>query len=129
MHTFRYLGARLIAPLVVLAIAGCGPRAGSDQETSAKKLEEAKQAIAAGNTVGALPLLQASIEAQPTIWAYLERAKLHAKEGRDQEASADCEAILLIHPDNQDVKWIKAELKKPADKRFQGSSAAPVRRK
>ena len=129
MHRFHYLSVWLTLSLVVLASAGCGAPAGADRETSAQKLEEAKQAIAAGDTAGALPLLQASIDAQPTIWAYVERAKLYAKEGKDQEANADCEEILKLHPDNQDVVWIKAELKKPADKRFQGAAAAPVRRK
>jgi Tfp pilus assembly protein PilF len=118
-----WLGALLIA----IACVGCGAPAGVDRAAAGQKLEEAKQAIAAGDAAGAMTLLQASIDAQPTVWAYLERAKLNAKQGKDQEALADCEEIIKIHPDNRDVAWIKTELKKPAGKRFQ--TAAPTLRK
>ena len=119
MDRLNLLGIWLVASLLAFASSGCGAPAGGDKEAAVQHLSEAQKAIAAGDTAGAMTLLQASIDAQPNVWAYLERAKLNAKEGKDQEALADCEEILKLHPENRDVTWIKAELKKPADKRFQ----------
>lgn len=110
----------ILASSIACACIGCGgPASGRDPVVAGQKLEEAKKAIASGDTASAMTLLQASLDAQPNTWAYAERAKLNAKAGKDQEALADCEEILKLNSDNRDVPWIKAELKKPADKRFQ----------
>lgn len=120
MDRLKFSASWVLATSLALACIGCGgPASGHDRAAAGQKLEEAKKAIAAGDAAGAMTLLQASIDAQPSVWAYLERAKLNAKQGKDQEALADCEEILKIHPENRDVPWIKVELKKPADKRFQ----------
>ena len=119
MDRLKLSASWALASLLAAACIGCGGPAAVDHASAGEKLEEAKQAIAAGDTAGAMTALQASIDAQPNTWAYLERAKLNAKQGKDQEALADCEEILKIHPENRDVPWLKAELKKPADKRFQ----------
>ena len=120
MDRLKLSASCALALSLVLACLGCGgPAGGHAPAIAGQKLEEAKKAIAAGDAAGAMTALQASLDAQPNTWAYAERAKLNAKAGKDQEALADCEEILKLNPENRDVPWIKAELKKPADKRFQ----------
>jgi tetratricopeptide (TPR) repeat protein len=114
-----------LAPLLV----GCGGPPTSKVPESAQRLLDAKASIAAGDTAAALASLQASIDAEPTTWAYVERAKINAKQGNDQAALDDCDAILKLQPESTLVPWIRAELKKPAAKRFADGEEAPVVKK
>jgi Tfp pilus assembly protein PilF len=105
--------------------AGCSGDAEPKLSDSANALVEARQAFAAGDEAKAIELLSASIESEPSIWAYLDRAKIYATQGNDAGAQADCEAALKLAPENKDIPWIQGELKKPKDKRFQGAFALP----
>jgi tetratricopeptide (TPR) repeat protein len=85
----------------------------------------AQEALAAGDRAGAMEALTKSIEAKPTGWAYLERAKLYLEQGDDEAAIADCEAGLALDPENIDLKWLLGEAKKPKAERFKGKNAEP----
>jgi tetratricopeptide (TPR) repeat protein len=86
---------------------------------------EAMDAIAAGENGKALESLNSSIEADPAVWSYRERAKLHEKLGNDQAAKKDIEAALGLAPDDVQALWLKGELAKPKDQRFKGTFATP----
>jgi hypothetical protein len=106
-------------------LVGCG---GSDEPNvpqSGQYLIEARKAMADGDEAKAIESLNASIESEPNTWAYLERAKINAKNGADEAALADCEAVLKLEPENRDVPWLKAEIKKPVASRFKGQFAIP----
>ena len=110
----------LLAGLTFVCL-GCG----SEENTAPKSAEfivEAREALEAGDQAKALQALDSSIDAEPTVWGYALRAKLYAETGRDTDAAADCEAGLQIDPSNQELMWIKAELEKPAAKRFKTES-------
>lgn len=118
-------GGLVVAWLALLpTFVGCGK--GEPKLSSASTyLIEARRAVGDGDLDGALKALDASIASQPNAWAYLERARIYATQGKDAEALADCEALLKLEPDNRDAPWIKGEVKKPVDKRFQGDFATP----
>jgi Tfp pilus assembly protein PilF len=114
--------------LVVIAISllgsmsGCGGTEKAPPD-AAQRFIEAQEAIARGDNTAALASLQASIESEPNVWAYKERAIINAKQGTDAAVEEDLQAILKLDSDNVDVAWIRAELKKPAANRFQGAAA------
>lgn len=85
----------------------------------------AREALAAGDSAAALVSLNASIEAEPNVWAYIERAKLRGERGEIEAAQADCRAGLELLPENRDLKWMLAEFEKPANQRFKGRNATP----
>jgi hypothetical protein len=114
---------------LLAAILGCGGSSEPKIPESARLLLEAQKSIAAGDNAAALTALQASIDAEPTTWAYLERAKLNGKQGNDQAVEQDCVEILKLDPQHKDVAWIRAELKKPASARFAEGAAPPSARK
>ena len=113
-----------MAALITL-LAGCSGDTEPKVSDAGQHLIEARQAIADGDNAKALTALNASIESEPNVWAYLERAKIHARQGADEEARKDCKAILELAPENRDVAWIEGELKKPVDQRFKGQFASP----
>jgi hypothetical protein len=111
---------------LVVSLTGCGEPTEADKiSDSGQHLIDARQAIADGDTPKALEALSASIESEPNVWAYIERAKLNAKQGADEAVLDDCQEILKLHPENRDVPWLKGELKKPVKSRFQGRFAVP----
>jgi Tfp pilus assembly protein PilF len=85
----------------------------------------AMEALERGDKATAMAELNVSIEAEPAVWAYFQRARLHLEEGNEAAAVADCEAGLKDQPDNPDLKWLLGELKKPAAQRFKGENANP----
>ena len=107
----------------LLWCVGCG---GGDGEIplSAALIVEAQEAMDAGETTKAVEALDASIAAEPTIWAYAIRARIHAETGNDQAAEADCLAGLAMDETNEELAWVKRELKKPKDKRFKEEVAS-----
>ena len=109
---------------MLLAAVGCGSGEPKVPEAS-QRLIEAQEAIAKGDEAAALTALQASIDSKPSVWAYLERAKINLKKGDDQAVEADCAAILQLDPENRDAPWLRSELKKPASNRLQAGSAPP----
>jgi hypothetical protein len=85
----------------------------------------ARDFLTAGERDKALEALNASIQSEPTTWALLERAKLHAHNGDDAAARDDCEAGLALVPEDPDLLWLQGELQKPAAERFQGKFKSP----
>lgn len=112
------------ASLLVLSL-GCGSKQDGGFETARDSYAEAMQAIEQGDTAKAMSALTASLDTMPTVTVYLERAKLYAADGKQEEALQDCRAALELKPENQDAKWLLAEIEKPADKRFKGKNQNP----
>jgi uncharacterized protein HemY len=110
--------------VVIYALIGC-KRGEQPLPQSTVLLVQAQEALAAGDDQAALAALGNSIASQPTVWAHLERAKLRLKMGDEPGATADCDAALALSPGNPEVSWLKGELAKPADKRFQGQFKDP----
>jgi Tfp pilus assembly protein PilF len=106
-----------------LSICGCGgsPSTGKSYD----HFVAAAKALETGDKETALTELSATLATTPSDWAYFERARLFAESGRDQEAAADVQKGLELAPQNANLKWLDAELKKPADNRFQGKFAQP----
>lgn len=115
------IGCVVSAPFLAL---GCG---GEQQTISTPNelLIEARQLASEGQTDQAIEKLNASIDAGPTVWAHRLRAQLLAERGEDEAALQDCEAALELAPDDVDALWIKKELTKPKDQRFQGAFQNP----
>jgi len=109
----------------VLSMLGCGGPSEATVSDSGQHLIDARQAIADGNTPKALEALSASIESEPNIWAYMERAKINAKQGADQAVLEDCKELLKLHPENRDDPRLQGELKKPVEQRFKGRFESP----
>jgi Tfp pilus assembly protein PilF len=110
---------------LLVSLTACGKRPDTEVSESGRYLIEARQAIGDGNTAKALATLTESIKSEPNTWAYLERAKLYAKQGSDQAAADDCKEVLKLDPENRDVAWLQGELRKAKEKRFQGRFAFP----
>jgi len=108
-----------------LVVPGCGQQQDVKFETASDSFAEAKQAIEQGDTAKAFAALTKSLDTLPTVTVYLERAKLYAADGKQEEALQDCKAALELRPDNQDAKWLLAELEKPTEKRFKGNNQNP----
>jgi tetratricopeptide (TPR) repeat protein len=113
------------AVLTILFVAGCGKEEGPTLSDANQLFLKAQESLEAGDQDQALEHLNASLAAEPNLWAYRERAKLFAEKGEDKAALADCEAALKLVPDDVDIPWIKAELAKPVDQRFQGRFKTP----
>jgi Tfp pilus assembly protein PilF len=106
--------------LLVGSMVGCG----KEQEIppAAMHIAAARTALRQGDKTAALRELGASIEIEPSVWAYALRAELYAESGRDDDALADCQAGLQLDADNAQIQWILQELKRPPSNRFQTTS-------
>ncbi|QDU58516.1 outer membrane protein assembly factor BamD [Aeoliella mucimassa] len=78
---------------------------------------EAQKALNSGDTEQAITLLSQSIEADPMVWAYRDRAWLYAKADRDDDAKADIEKGMELSPGDYELTWLQGELAKPKGKR------------
>lgn len=105
-------------------VSGCGDKDPANQP-AAKLLIAAHEALSRGDEAAAMEALSASLEANPTGWAYFQRAKLKLAQGDDAAAIADCQAGLELEPENVDLKWLMGEAKKPQQNRFKGANAKP----
>ena len=121
MRNSSLLASLILAFGTVLFVAGCGAK--RDGPKSAALIVSAKEAMAAGDSEGALKAVNEAIVVEPSAWAYALRAKIHAKAGSDAEARDDCEAGLKLDESNEELKWILDELERPVGERFQ--SAVP----
>jgi hypothetical protein len=115
----------MVAPLLIL---GCGGASETPATEGYDHFVAAATALEGGDKQAALTELNASIDDNPTAWAYFERARLHVENGQEQDAVADCQKGLELEPQSAQLKWLSAELKKPAPKRFQGRFAKPPAR-
>jgi Tfp pilus assembly protein PilF len=110
----------LVVVYLLFAIAGCGgsqPDGSQFQHDEAAKLFLQAMQIRDTDRPRSLALLNESIEARPSHNAYYHRAWLYALQGEDQKAIADVEAGLKLEPESKDLKWLEAELRKPAQER------------
>ena len=122
---FKQVFSVIAVGFLAIGFVGCG---GSEQKalpSFAQSMSEAQEALARGDTAAALTALQASIDAQPNSFAYIERIKINAKQGNDAAVEEDVQALLKIDPENRDIAWIRAEMKKPAAARFDANSKQP----
>lgn len=111
---------------ILLALAqGCDERPEERFGSAGEHFMRAQDALAAGDSAAAMEALNASIDAGPNPWAYLQRAQLHLEQGDADAAKADAEAGLETQPENRDLKWLATELRKPPQKRFKGRFAEP----
>ena len=110
--------------LAVSLLAGCGKRVTVEDEAAAL-YEKADEVAKAGNQQQALELLGQSIAKKPASWNYLKRARLHMDLGNESAALDDCNAGLQLDPQDTDLQWLSAELKKPKKTRFKGAASEP----
>ena len=120
----RCINASVLFVGLLSLVVGCG---GSEKAppNSAQHFIDAQKAIAQGDNAAALASLQASIDADPNVFAYMERIKINGKQGSDAAVEEDLQAILKIDEDNRDVAWVRAEMKKPAAARFDPNAKPP----
>ncbi len=109
----------------IIGFVGCGSSEEKALPPFAQSFSEAQAALARGDNAAALVALQASIDAMPNVYAYMERIKLNGKQGNDAAVEEDVQAILELDPENRDVAWIRTEMKKPAAARFDASVKPP----
>ena len=114
---------RVLSVLLLASVAFGGGCQRSQVKESTRLHAAATQAILDGNDALAIEKLTASLESEPTVGAYLSRAKLYEKTGEDNLAMADCDAGLALNPEHKDLKWLQDELQKPKSQRFK--KAAP----
>jgi tetratricopeptide (TPR) repeat protein len=110
-----------VAVALAAVLSGCG--SDKPQISTAKQLfVDAQKQIAQGNKEEALKLLGQSLDAEPSEWSYMARAKLLMELDRDEDALKDCAAAIALSPDDPDPDaiWLQGELKKPKGERFQG---------
>jgi hypothetical protein len=113
------------ATCMLAAVLGCG---GSDAvPDELASFQEAMKAVEAGDKAKGMELLTECIDAKPTHYAYLERAKLYYDQKKVPEAIKDCQAGLALQPDHAELRWYISELEKPEDKRFKGPAGIPPR--
>jgi hypothetical protein len=122
MTDSRWIAGFLAA--VLLCAGGCGGGSSSASK-SYDHFVAAATALETGDKETAFKELSATIEMSPSDWAYFERARLLAEQGRDAEATADVQRGLELQANNANLQWLAAELKKPANERFQGRFAKP----
>jgi hypothetical protein len=113
----------LVCGMSLLMANGCGHS--SNPTKAYDHLIAAAEAIQAGDKEKAFAELNASIDTNPNGWAYFERARIHLEQNREAEANADCQMGLQLEPSNSQLRWLAAELKKPAPQRFKGRFARP----
>ena len=89
MSNARWKLRVLVAAL--LSVGGCGGSATST-EKSYDHFVAAAKALETGDKETAITELSATIDKSPNDWAYFERARLLAEQGKDQEAAADVQA-------------------------------------
>lgn len=113
-----------MSPLVVLCMlaGGCG---GQQLPDAVNYHMEAIVAAEKEDYETAIEMITRAIERNESSDALLDRARFQLAMGRDEEALADCRAGLNLEPDHPDLVWLKGEIEKPADWRFQGPNAQP----
>ncbi len=113
----------LVASLALLPL-GCG-ESGPNVPPEMTHILDAQRALDSGNREEAMAALAASLEEEPNVWAYFQRAKLHLDMGDEEAAAADCQKLLELEPDHVDGRWLQTQIKKDPAKRFQGRDEQP----
>ena len=120
MNRIPALGLRLLACCL---IAGCGDAKLTDAADDL--YAEASGALAAGEPDRALNLVTEAIDQKPTAWSYALRARILVQQKQFEKAREDAAKGLALDPNNRDLQWLEAELKKPEPQRFQGTNKVP----
>ena len=110
--------------LLCVVLAGCGP-AEPELGDATEHFLAAQDALSKGDQQLALQELDASLAARPDAWAYYQRARLFSDMNQVEKAIADCQAGLQLDAEHVQLKWLQGELRKPADRRFQGRNKEP----
>jgi hypothetical protein len=110
--------------MLVLVPAGCGPPE-PELGDATEHFLAAQDALSKGDRQAALKEFNLSIELQPDVWSYFQRAQVQAELGNDAAALADCDAGLRLDKEHVQLSWLRAELHKPKPQRFQGRNAKP----
>ena len=113
----RWSGLVSLLAISLAVLGGCG--GGGGVPPSSELIVQAREALAAGDRESARKILDQAVEADQSVWALAMRARMHAEDGDDAAATADCEAGLAVDQANFEIRWVLEELKKPTDKRFQ----------
>jgi tetratricopeptide (TPR) repeat protein len=108
----------------LISLAGCASGE-PDLGDAAEHFLAAQDALDDGDTETALSELDISIELEPDVWAYYQRARILTDQKKIDQALADCQSGLAIDPGHVELQWLAAELKKPAGRRFRGKNANP----
>ena len=106
--------AVLTAVLLATAL-GCGGDTVKHDEADNYLIEGIN--ASATDKAKAIDLFTKAIDAKPTAHAYFRRGWLYAQQNDDEKAKADARDGLKLQSDNQELKWLETQLKKPADKR------------
>lgn len=114
----------VVLALTTLVSTGCGTPAAPMPSSDSLYLE-AQQFYSKGENDQAIEKLNASINAGPTSWSYFLRARVYVQQGNDHAALADCEEGLKLDPTDTKFAWLKGELAKPQQARFQGALKDP----
>jgi Tfp pilus assembly protein PilF len=114
----------LVAALLAAA-PGCGGGDSVELTEEQNYFVLAAAALASGDDAQAMEMLSKSIASKPSRYAHYERARIHERQGADDQALADCAAALQLQPGDKDALWLQGEIKKPKDKRFKGRFATP----
>ena len=109
-----------ILPILLATFILLGCR-GNGLDAATRHMVAAREAIEQGDTAKAIAEYTSALEIRDDFWARFERARLYAETGDDAAAKADCEQALVLSPDHADVKWLLAELEKPAAQRVQSA--------
>jgi tetratricopeptide (TPR) repeat protein len=123
--SIRHQVAVLTLILPCVAALGCERSKPNPIPVSATTFLDAQEHFEAGETEKALELVSASLEREPSTWAYFLRAQIYLKLGDESKALADCDAGLRVDPGDAKLTWLKGELAKPAAARFQGAFKNP----
>ncbi|MCA9196379.1 MAG: hypothetical protein KDA87_02535 [Planctomycetales bacterium] len=113
----------LFSLLCLSSLVGCQ----QEQELGSGKEHylAALDALGKGDTQTAISELSLSIEAEPDVWAYLERARIYSELGEDEKAKQDLVEAKKIDSANTRIGWIEGELRKAKDARYKGRLANP----
>lgn len=114
----------LPSPLVVVIMlaGGCG---GHQLPDAVNYHMEAIVAAEEEDYETAIELITRAIQQNESPDALFDRARFYLAVGRDQEALADCRSGLKLEPDHPDLVWLRSEIEKPVDRRFQGPNVHP----
>ncbi len=112
-----YCGLIVCVLMVTICASGCGDGDGKFQHSDGAKFYIEAMKVRTKDEAKCLELLDKSLELLPTDSAYFHRAWIFAKRGEDDQAITNIASGLELKPENTDLHWLQAELKKPEQKR------------
>ena len=119
----RAVPATSICIWLVSLLPGCSDNA---LDHSVELRVAADEALANGNTELAIEKFSDALEASPDVSTYYQRGRLYAELGRDAEAESDCALGLELDPNNEELLWLRKQLKLPPQQRFSNDALPPT---